>query len=80
MRPGISLAKSSPVSSDIGKASMSPRNRMVRPLCDSGLVPLSDTTRPEVNFPRLISTSSPCNPSTTASVVSGRSSPSSGLE
>jgi hypothetical protein len=43
MRPGILLAKSSPVSSGIGKASMSPRNRIVRPLCDWGLVPVSDT-------------------------------------
>src|SRR5271155_2897714 len=57
MRPGNSLAKSSPVSSGIGKASMSPRKRIVRPLCEPGLVPLSDTTRPEVEGPRLTPTS-----------------------
>ena len=78
MRPGIVLAKSSPVSSGIGNASMSPRNRIVRPVCVPGFLPASDTTNPEVDGPRAISTSRPCNPSSTAVVVSGSSSPSSG--
>src|SRR6266851_2712061 len=79
IRPLNSLAKSSPVSSGIGRASMSPRKRIVRPVCPPGFVPPSDTTRPEVEGPRAISTSHPCSASSTASVVSGRLSPSSGL-
>ena len=62
MRPGILLANSSPVSSGIGKASMSPRNRIVRPVCVPGFLPASETTSPEVDGPRAISTSRPCNP------------------
>ena len=58
---------------------MSPRNRIVRPSCAPEPVPVNVTMRPEVDDPRAIPTSSPRNSSNTAAVVSGRSSPSSGL-
>ena len=71
--PSTSLAKSSPVCSGIGRASMSPRSRIVGP----GLPPVSRAAMPLVDSCSVTSRSRPSSSSRMRSLVIGRSLPTS---